>query len=578
MRLVAKLARRFWRPLLALMFLEALGAGLALLGPVPLQMAVDIVLEKKAPPAWLAPWAGPGLTGFLAALSVAIAFAAQAQSVGSSLLSTGLGQRLILTLRTQLFAAALRLSLKRHIEKGVADTLYRIQSDAQAVEWILLDGALPVFTSLVTLAAMLTALLRLHPLLFGVGLAVAPPLLLTARLLRPALKAGSRTARERESRALASVQEALGALPVVKAFGREDAETQRFQARAEEGVRARLRVAWLDGVLGSGVQLLCATGSALALFVAIRAVQQGQLTLGQALLALSYISQIYSPLKTLGRKWASLQTQLAGLERATVLLDEPVEVPESPEALPLVRAVGALSLEKVTFGYDERRPILKGVSLQIAAGERVGLIGETGAGKSTLAALLLRFYDPSDGCLRLDGIDLRNLRLTDLRAQIALVFQETVLFAGTIAENIAVGRPGASPVQIEAAARAASLHEAIQRLPDGYETLVGERGHALSGGERQRVGLARAFLRDAPLLILDEPTSALDAVTEAGILEGLERLMAGRTTLIVTHRPAALAGCTRVVRLIDGTLQEEAGCAFSASRTRPASPVSSPAA
>jgi ATP-binding cassette, subfamily B, bacterial len=558
MKIVFDLSRRYWKSLAALMALEALGAGLSLLGPMPLRIAVDVAVQKRPLPGWLAPClagAGPGLLAALAALSVAVAVLSQAQGLCSRVLSALTGERMTLTLRTQLFAAALRLSLKRHIEKGAADAYYRIESDSQTAESILLDGALPIFTSLVTLLVMLAALFRLSPLLGAVGLAVAPPLLLTSRLIRPALKAGVRGARERESRALSVVQESLGALSAVKAFGREDAEADRFQSLAAEAVRARMRVAWLDGSLGAGVELFCAAGTALALYVEIRMVQQDRLTLGQALLGLTYLGQIYLPLTMLGRKWASLQAHLSGLGRAMVLLEEPTDAPEHPRALSIARARGEIALDGVTFAYDDRRPVLQNASLAIAAGERVGVIGETGAGKTTLLSLLLRLYDPSAGTIRLDGVDLRLLKIADLRRQLAVVFQETVLFQGTIAENIAVGRPGATEAEIGAAARAANLHEAIGRFPDGYATLAGDRGYSLSGGERQRVGLARAFLRDAPILILDEPTSALDAATEALVLEALERLMAGRTVITITHREQALLGCSRVVRVEDGELR-----------------------
>jgi ATP-binding cassette subfamily B protein len=560
MNVVLGLARRFWMHLAALMVLEALGAGLLMLGPIPLQIAVDVVAQNRPLPGWLSPLlggAGPGLLGALAALSVVLALLTQAQGLGSGQLSMLVGERLILTFRTKLFASALRLSLRRHIEKGVADSLYRIESDALTVEWMFLDGALPVFTALVTLVAMLTALFRLSPLLGAVGIAVAPPLLLTARLLRRTLKAKATLAREQESRAFSVVQESLEALPVVKAFAREEAEVERFRGFADEAVRAHLRVAWLDGLLGTGVHLVCAAGTALSLVVGIRMVQADRLTLGQALLALSYVAQIYGPLKMLGRKWGSLQTHLAGLTRAVVLLEEPPDVMDHPDALRLARARGELTLEGLTFGYDERRPVLQGVNLAVAAGERVGVVGETGAGKTTLLSLLLRLHEPVAGEIRLDGTDIRRLRLVDLRRQFAVVFQETVLFQGTIAENIAVGRPGAARDAIEGAARAANLHEAIGRLPDGYATRVGERGHALSGGERQRVGLARAFLRDAPILLLDEPTSALDEATEAVVLEALDRLMVGRTVIIIAHRPRALLGCGRVLRIEDGRLRED---------------------
>lgn len=560
MKTLLRLARQHAGQIVALMALEALGAALALLGPIPLQIAVDVVVQDKPLPGWLAPLLaakGSGLLGALAVLAVLVALLSQAEAVSSGVLSTFTGERLILRLRTQLFASALRLPLKRHIDKGVADSLYRIQADAHAAESIFLDGALPIFASLMMVSVMLAALFRLSPLLGAVGLGVAPPLLFAARLLHPALKAASRSARERESQSLSVVDEALGALPEVKAFGREDAEADRYRALAEQSIRARLRASWLTGLLGTAIQLLCAVGSALGLFLGIRMVQEGRLTLGQALLGLSYLNQIYGPLRSLGRSWAGLQTMLAGLERATVLLEEPTEAPEHPDAISLSRARGELCFQGVTFGYDERRPVLEGVSLIIAAGQRIGIVGETGSGKTTLLSLLLRFHDPGAGEILLDGVDLRRVKLADLRRQLAVVFQETVLFQGTIAENIAVGRPGATAADIEAAARAANLHETIGRLPDGYSTHVGERGHALSGGERQRVGLARAFLRDAPIVILDEPTSALDAATESLVLEALERLMAGRTVLLITHRRQALHGCDRVVRVEDGKLREE---------------------
>ena len=554
------MARRFSRQLAALMALEVLGAGLVLLGPVPLQVAVDTVVQRQAAPRWLGPLlggAGPGILPRIVALGVVIAVLTRVQTAGCALLSTLVGERLILALRTRLFAAALRLSLNRHVERGVADTLYRIQCDAQTIEWIFVDGLLPVSSALVTLAALLWALFRLSPALGALGLGVAPPLLLAARLVQPSLKAGAHGARDRESRALSVVEESLGALATVKAFGREEAETERYRTLAEDGVRAHMRVAWLDAALGTGIHLLCVAGTALALFLAVRMVLREELSLGRALLGLSYLGQVYGPLKALGRKLASLQVQIAGLERATVLLEEPADVPGPARALPLGRARGEISLEDVTFGYDERRPVLRRASLVIAAGERIGIVGETGAGKSTLLSLLLRLHDPLSGRIRLDGTDLRLFDAADLRRQFAVVFQETVLFQGTIGENIAVGRPGAAEDAIEAAARAANLHEAIGRLPDGYATPVGERGHALSGGERQRVGLARAFLRDAPILILDEPTSALDAATEAGVLEALERLTEGRTSLTITHRERALHGCDRVVRVACGRLEEQ---------------------
>ncbi len=346
------------------------------------------------------------------------------------------------------------------------------------------------------------------------------------------------------------------ALPVVKAFGREPLEVETYRRSGKAAVSARMRVAALDATLGSLVQLLCGVGSALGLAVAIGAADRGELTVGQALLGLHYLNQIYSPLRTVGRKWASLQTQLAGLERAVVLLDTLPEVPAPAHPRSPKSCHGEWSIENVVFGYDPRRPILNSANLHIGSGERVGIVGETGSGKSTLIHLLLRFQDPDSGSVRLDGMDLRERTTEEIRSRIAVVFQETVLFSGTIFENIAMGRPGATESEVRRAAARARLEPALARFPDGLETRVGERGHALSGGERQRVGLARAYLRDAPILILDEPTSALDTGTEADLLASMRELMQGRTVILVTHRESALADCHRVVRLVDGRFEE----------------------
>ena len=557
--LVAELAGRFWFPLVLLATLEGVAAGLALLSPIPLQTAVDVLIERRPAPTWLASLPVPTDRHLvvLAVSSLVLAVANQAQGVASSLLSTRIGQRMIRELRARMFGAALRLSLSRHYSTGVSDTLYRIQSDAQTVEWTLIDGALPVFSAALTLITMVSALFRLDPWLGVVGLAVAPPLLISARIARPQLKTASKAAREKESQALAAIHETLGALPLVKAFCLEGDREAEFRTRSDRAIAAKMRVSLLDGLLGSGVQLLCAMGTALALFVALLSVQQGKLTIGQALMGLHYIGQIYSPLRTLGKKWASLQTQLAGLERALVLLNHEPEVPETPNPLAVGRSQGAIRFAGVTFGYDERRPILTSIDLDIAPGERIAVVGETGSGKSTLLALLLRLYDPLGGIVTLDGNDIRDLRIADLRQQVAVVFQETTLFSGTIAQNIAVGRPGAGDEEIAAAAEAAQLGPALARFPDGLQTQVGERGQSLSGGERQRIGIARALLKNAPILILDEPTSALDKSTEAGILETLGEAMRGRTVLLVTHRETALVGCDRVVRVVDGQMVEQ---------------------
>jgi ATP-binding cassette, subfamily B, bacterial len=292
--------------------------------------------------------------------------------------------------------------------------------------------------------------------------------------------------------------------------------------------------------------------------IGVHHVRDGVLTLGQLLMVLTYLGQLYDPLKTISRKAAGLQAYLASAERVYALLDELPDVPERPNVRPLRRSAGAVAFRDVGFAYEPDRPVLWDVSFQIPPGTRVALAGTTGAGKTTLVSLLTRFYDPTSGAILLDGTDLRDYRLADLRDQFAIVLQEPVLFSTSIAENIAYGRPGASELAIMQAAQAAGAHEFICRLPRGYATPVGERGMQLSGGERQRIALARAFLKDTPLLILDEPTSSVDAKTEAAILEAMDRLMQGRTAFLVTHRQSALATCDMRLHLERGRLVEAA--------------------
>jgi ATP-binding cassette subfamily B protein len=537
--------------------LELLRTPLALLGPVPLKLAVDSVIHDRPLPQVLGPWLpAPGnpqaLLLWVCGLSLLIALASQLQSLGSSLLTVFTSQRLLLEFRSRLFRQAERLSLTYHTRKGTADTLYRIQTDATALEWIFVDGAIPLVTSVFTLVTTLWVVLALNWKIGCTALVISPILFGLTRATRPLLRHQSRALKKQESATLGIIQEVLGVLRVVKAFGQEERERDRFTAAGERCVRGRLRLTLAEGSLGLLINMAAAVGLTAVLYFGVQDVLAGTLTLGEMLLISSYISQLYAPLKTLSRKTVSLQAQLAGAERAFALLDESDDVPERADARAVERARGEVEFRSVSYSYDGKRPVLEGVSFHVPAGARVGIVGVTGAGKTTLTYLLTRFGDPDTGAVLLDGVDLRDYALADLRRQFAVVFQEPVLFATSIAENIAYARPGAAQEEIVAAARAANIHDFIMRLPEQYGTLVGERGMALSGGERQRIGLARAFLRDAPILVLDEPTSSVDTHTEATIMEALERLMAGRTTFIIAHRLNTLAGCDLVLRVEHG--------------------------
>jgi ATP-binding cassette, subfamily B, bacterial len=350
------------------------------------------------------------------------------------------------------------------------------------------------------------------------------------------------------------VQEALAAVRVVKAFGQEDREQERFLRRASEGVWARIRVAFAEGRFGLLVGLTTAVGTAAVLFIGVRHVQTGALTLGELLLVMAYLALLYAPLQTISKGTATMQSSLAGAERAFLLLDEAPDVVERPNARSVLRVSGAVAFHNVSFTYDKGHPVLHKVSFEIRPGTRLGIMGMTGAGKTTLVSLLTRFYDPTAGQILLDGVDLREYKLADLRNQFAIVLQEPVLFSSSIAENIAYARPDASEEKIKEAAKAANANEFIVSLPNGFHTLVGERGMRLSGGERQRIALARAFLKDAPILVLDEPTSSVDVQTETAIIEAMERLMHGRTTFVITHRLSALKYCDELLRIENGRL------------------------
>jgi ATP-binding cassette subfamily B protein len=554
-------ARSYWLHIAGIFVLSLLSTPLALLRPLPLKIAVDSILGSEPLPGFLksllpetATRSDLSTVALIAGLLVSIALLSQLQGLADEFLRTYTAEKLILDFRSKLFRQVQRLSILYHDIKGTADSLYRIQTDAAAIHYVAINGVTPFLTAGITLISMLYIIFRLHWQLALIALAVSPFLFFVARGYRRSLRRQSRQVKKLESGALSVVHEVLTALRVVKAFGQEDREQQRFVRRSIEGQRARLRLSLAEGVLGLLLGLTTTLGTAAVLFVGVRLIQAGVLTLGELLLVMAYLSQLYGPLKTLSKKIASLQGHLAGAERAFAILDAAPDVVEWPHPKPIRRAVGAVAFRGVSFSYDRSRSALNDISFDVPAGTRVGIAGRTGAGKTTLVSLLMRFYDPVDGQILLDGVDVRNYRLADLRSQFAIVLQDTVLFSTSIAENIAYARPGASDQEIVEAARAANAHDFIVSLPKGYHTQVGERGMSVSGGERQRIALARAFLKDAPMLILDEPTSSVDVRTEANIMEVMNRLMKGRTTFMIAHRLSTLAGCDVRLELEGGRL------------------------
>jgi ATP-binding cassette subfamily B protein len=447
-----------------------------------------------------------------------------------------------------------RLSLSYHDAKGSSDSAYRIQYDAPAIQWIAIDALIPLLTAALTLLAMVGVMARLDLQLSLMALAVTPILFIFSQKFGRILKLRWREAKDLESSTLGVVQEVLSSVRVVKAFVQEEREEKRYVHQASRTLREQLRLSLISGIFSLVIGCTMALGTAAVLFLGARHVQAGQLSVGEFVLVMSYLAMLYGPLQTLSRSAGSLQGSFVSMERAFEILDHSEEVVEKKDAKNLTRAKGQVSFEQVTFSYDGGRAALQEISFSIPAGARVGIAGTTGAGKSTLMSLLLRLYDPLKGQILLDGVDLREYRVRDLRNQFAIVLQEPVLFACSLAENIAYAKPEATEEEIKAAAHAANAHEFIARLPQGYQTRAGERGVQLSGGERQRISLARAFLKDAPILILDEPTSSVDAHTEAMILDAMSRLMRGRTTFMIAHRLSTLELCDLRLNLELGRL------------------------
>lgn len=558
-RLVQRLlqqAQSSRRGLAALIVVGVAGVPLNLLTPLPVKIVVDHVIGSQQVPWWLAAFLPPPpspalLLGMAAVLALVTTALTHAHAMATTVLQAVVGEHLLVAFRTTLFSRALA-SGRLDTPGASAALLYRIEHDAPSIQHLLVTGAMPLATAVLTLAGMALVMARIDAVLALIAALVTPVLYVLAHGLGRRLRRGWFTFKHLESAARALAQDALTALPVVRAFGREAEQVQRFGERSDAAAQAQVGLARVQGALEGAAGLTLAVGTAAVLIAGAWRVQDGHLTLGELLVVMTYLAMLYDPVRTITRKLADLQSALAGAERALALLDAAPVVPERQGARPLVRATGHLALRGVDFAYAGDRPVFERVNADIPAGTCMGLVGPSGAGKTTLAGLLARLHDPTHGRIELDGVDLRDYRVADLRRQYALVPQETVLVAPTVAENIAYGRPDATLDDIVRAARLANAHGFIERLPARYDTRLGERGASLSGGERQRLALARAFLRDAPVLVLDEPTSGIDEAGEAAVIDAIVRLARGRTTILITHR-------TRLWSLCDAFLVIQGG-------------------
>jgi ATP-binding cassette subfamily B protein len=533
--------------------------GLQLLRPWPLKILIDNVLGDRGVPhafTWLV---GAGnRQGLLLAVVVAeVAIFALGTAAGMiyTFTSQREGQRMTYDLAADLFRHVQRLSLLFHSRRAVGDLISRVTGDTWCVNTIVMDALLPSIQAVVTLAAMFAIMLQLQSLLTVLALGVIPLLVLVIRKLSKPIKDRTREQRDLEGQMMSTVERALGAIPLVQAFTREESEDRRFKGFADRTVTAYVR-ATLAGLwfqLASG--LVTTLGTVAVMYVGGRLALEGKLTPGTIIVFLSYLGSLYDPLDAMTHTVQTVLGAGAEADRVMEVMEIEPDVRDRPGAI-AAPLRGAISYRKVSFGYEPGRPVLHEVSFTALPGQTLAIVGPTGAGKTTLANLLVRFYDPWSGEIAIGGRDIRQLQIRSLREQIALVLQDPFIFPMTIAENIGYGRTGASRELIVKAAKAANAHAFVERLPEGYDSVVGERGATLSGGEKQRLSIARAFLKDAPILILDEPTSALDAHTESQLLDALERLMQRRVTFVIAHRLSTIRGADQILVLDGGRIVE----------------------
>jgi ABC-type multidrug transport system fused ATPase/permease subunit len=549
-----EILRRFWP--MARRYRWALALTLVLVAISPALTTAEIWLFKIVVDDVLTPH-DYRLFPAVAAAYLGLTLAGGVVDFTDRYVSTWIGERFLVDLRTRTFAHLQGLSLSFFERRPLGDILTRLTGDVSAVEGLVLAGPAQLVSYVFRILLYGTALFVLDWRLAAASLVCLPLFLGLARYFSRRLKTAARETQRRNGAITSVAEESLGNTALVQAYNQQDAQVDRFHRQNLASFAAEMTTARLKGIFSPVVDLVEVVGILVVVALGVWELAQGRITLGGLLVFMAYLSQLNSPVRAMGRLTNSVFAATAGAERIIELLDQRPTVPEPDEPRPLRRSRGELTLDGVTFRYpDAAEPALVDVSLQIAPGEVVALVGDSGAGKSTLGKLVLRFYDPTAGAVRLDGHDLREYGLADLRRNIAVVLQETLVLDGTVRDNIAWGRPDATDEEIRSAARAADAAEFIEAMPDGYDSRVGQRGRLLSGGQRQRLAIARAMLRDAPLLLLDEPTTGLDAESAERLLGPVRRLIAGRSTLIISHDLLTAARADRIVVLADGRVAE----------------------
>ena len=535
--------------------------GLSALAPWPLKAVVDNVLGGQPLPEALTRFihavAGTSTVGLLIAVVVAgliLQVLTEAVRMVDTQLQVDTGQRIVYDLRSRLLAHLQNLSLRHHILGKTADSVYRIEADAYCVHDLVMGGVIPLATAILKLAVMFVILVRLDESLALLSLTVVPFLYVCLRYYSRRMIDRAERVKELESQLVGRAYEILSSIRIIKSFSRERHEHARFTSSGAATMAARLRLTWQESAFSVVVTAITLTGTSLVLAVGGMHVLRGELTVGGLLVVVAYLAAVYNPLSSIAHTTGSLQQAVVSARRVQEILAIEPEPLDDTSGVDAGGLTGDVRFEGVGFAYDAERPILNDISFVAQPGEMVALVGLTGAGKTTLVSLIPRFFEPTSGRILIDGIDVSTYALRSLRERIALVPQEPVLFEGTIADNIRYGRLEATDAEVEEAARAAHVHDFVQRLPRGYDTPVAEAGGTLSGGERQRLGIARALLKNAPVLILDEPTSSLDAISEETVFEALRRLRQGRTTVVIAHRLSTIRDASRILVLHEGRL------------------------
>ena len=557
-RKVLPYLRPYRLPFLAALLQVFIMSSCEVVKPWPLKIVIDQVLGGKPIP-WeeLAGLSRETILVLSCLGLILIYFISGGITLLNNYTTIRIGQKMVNDLRRDIYSHLQRLSLAFYSRRQVGDLLYRVTADTYAIQSLTMNGVFPILTAVTLLAGMFVVMIRLDWQLTLLSLIVCPALFLTISLLSKRISIAATEARQTESEVYSVVQRAMSAMRIIQAFTKEEEEHRKFMHASNESLGASLRLYTLQTFYSGVINVVMAIGTALVVWVGAQHVMSGALSVGEIVVFTTYLASLYAPINTISQTWGILEGAKVGVRRVFEILDVERDLKDGTKSFPASGAKGEVVWEDISFNYVSGQNVLQNITLRVQPGQKVAFVGPTGVGKSTLVSLLPRFYDPQQGRVLVDGTDNREYKLSSLRRQIAMVLQPPLVFPMTVRENIAYGRPEATLEEVTTAAKLARIHESIAKLPNGYDTVVGEQGATLSEGERQRITIARAILRDAPILILDEPTSSVDAETESFIMEGLNQLTRDKTTFIIAHRLSTVRQANVIVVLRDGHIAEQ---------------------